>query len=103
MLFYQGDQFPEYFKKGAFIVWHGSWNRAPIQQAGYKITFSPFTNDMPTRNWQDFADGFKGREVLENPADAAHRPTGIAEGINGEIYISSTVSGRVWQIKYVGE
>ena len=35
MLFYQGDQFPEYFKKGAFIVWHGSWNRAPIQQAGY--------------------------------------------------------------------
>ena len=58
---------------------------------------------MPTRNWQDFADGFKGREVLENPADAAHRPTGIAEGINGEIYISSTVSGRVWQIKYVGE
>jgi len=41
--------------------------------------------------------------VLDNPADATHRPTGIAEGVDGEIYISSTVSGRVWQVRYVGE
>ncbi|OUU78307.1 MAG: hypothetical protein CBC38_08030 [Gammaproteobacteria bacterium TMED78] len=103
MMFYKGDQFPEYFKNGAFVVWHGSWNRAPIQQAGYKVTFSPFINDMPTGDWQDFANKFAGQRVLENPADAVHRPTGIAEGINGEVYVSSTVSGRVWQIKYVGE
>jgi glucose/arabinose dehydrogenase len=103
MMFYKGDQFPDYFKNGAFVVWHGSWNRAPIQQAGYKIIFVPFRDDMPTGDWQDFADKFSGRAVLENPADAVHRPTGIVEGVNGEIYVSSTVSGRVWQIKYIGE
>ena len=61
-----------------------------------------FKAGVPGDDWQYFANKFRGGRLLENPADAVHRPTGIAEGANGEIYISSTVSGRVWKIIYSG-
>ena len=102
LMFYSGAQFPERFREGAFIVFHGSWNRAPLPQDGYNIVFVPFEGHLPAANFEIFADGFKGADVLENPADAAHRPTGIAQGPDGRIYISSTISGRVWRVEYVG-
>jgi glucose/arabinose dehydrogenase len=103
LMFYAGEQFPARFRDGAFIVFHGSWNRAPLPQAGYNIVFVPFDGSTPGPDFEVFADGFEGVDVLGNPGDAVHRPTGIAEGMDGEIYISSTVSGRVWQIRYVRE
>ncbi|MFP6830168.1 MAG: hypothetical protein VCC36_14255 [Gammaproteobacteria bacterium] len=103
LMFYAGEQFPARFRDGAFIVFHGSWNRAPLPQAGYNIVFVPFDGSTPGPDFEVFADSFEGVDVLGNPGDAVHRPTGIAEGMDGEIYISSTVSGRVWQIRYVRE
>lgn len=103
LMFYTGEQFPARFRNGAFIVFHGSWNRAPLPQAGYNVVFQPFDGALPGPDFEIFAEGFEGTDVLDNPADATHRPTGIAEGVDGEIYISSTVSGRVWQVRYVGE
>ncbi len=103
LMFYTGDQFPARFRNGAFVVFHGSWNRAPLPQAGYNVVFVPFDGATPGPDFEIFAEGFEGAGVLENPADAVHRPTGIAEGVDGEIYISSTVSGRVWQVRYIGE
>jgi len=38
LLFYTGDQFPERYKNGAFIAFHGSWNRSP-EQKGYFVVF----------------------------------------------------------------
>jgi glucose/arabinose dehydrogenase len=35
---------------------------------------------------------------LLSPDDARHRPTAISEGNDGELYVSSTISGRVWKI-----
>ena len=102
MMFYRGNQFPDRFRDGIFIVFHGSWNRAPLPQGGYSVVFVPFKGVLPGPDFEFFAKNFQGNESLKNPADARHRPTGIVEGVNGEIYISSTVSGRVWQIKYVG-
>lgn len=102
LMFYDGEQLPARFRGGAFIVFHGSWNRAPLPQDGYKIVFRPFDGDRPAADWEVFADGFKGTDVLENPADAVHRPMSIAQGPAGELYVSSTVSGRVWRIDYVG-
>ena len=103
MMFYTGSQFPSRYQYGAFIVFHGSWNRAPLPQRGYKVVFIPFNENMPGSDWEVFADGFKGTDLLESPGDAVHRPTGIAQGPDGELYISSTVSGRVWRIDYTGE
>ncbi len=103
LMFYRGDAFPARFRDGAFIVFHGSWNRAPLPQAGYNIVFVPFNGALPGPDFEVFAEGFAGAEELESPGDAVHRPTGIAEGVDGELYISSTVSGRVWQVRYTGE
>jgi glucose/arabinose dehydrogenase len=102
LMFYSGDRLPEHFHGGAFVVFHGSWNRAPRPQDGYKIAFLPFENGRPSGDWEVFADSFKGADVLQNPADAVHRPMAIAQGADGELYVSSTVSGRVWRIDYVG-
>lgn len=102
LLFYTGEQLPEHYRGGAFIVFHGSWNRAPLPQDGYKIVHRPLVDGELAADWEVFADGFKGADVLENPADAVHRPMSIAQGADGELYVSSTVSGRVWRIDYVG-
>ena len=68
-----------------------------------KVVFVPFDGPLPGPDWEVFADGFKGVEELASPADAAHRPTSIAQGPEGELYISSSNSGRVWRVDYVGE
>ena len=56
LLFYTGKQFPARYKNGAFIAFHGSWNRAPEPQAGYFVVFVPFKDGMPSGNWEVFAN-----------------------------------------------
>ena len=41
LLFYDGRQYPARFRDGVFVVFHGSWNRAPLEQAGYQVAFAP--------------------------------------------------------------
>jgi len=41
LLFYTGGEFPAEYRNGVFIAFHGSWNRAPQPQAGYRVVFSP--------------------------------------------------------------
>jgi len=101
--FYRGKQLPERYRGGAFVVFHGSWNRAPYAQEGYNVAFVPFAGGVPSGGWEFFADGFAGVPVVENPQNAQHRPTGIAEGPDGSLYVSDSVKGRIWRIRYTGE
>jgi glucose/arabinose dehydrogenase len=98
LLFYTGDQFPEKYKNGAFIAFHGSWNRAPKEQAGFSVVFLPFKDGMPGGEYEIFADGFAGAK--KTPGDAAHRPCGLAQGADGSLYISDDQNGRVWKVTY---
>ena len=100
LLFYTGDQFPESYRGGAFIAFHGSWNRAPLPQAGYKVVFVPFEGDGPAGSYEVFADGFAGEEV--SPRGATFRPAGLAQGPDGSLYISSAKGGRIWRVMYRG-
>jgi glucose/arabinose dehydrogenase len=100
ILFYTGNQFPARYKEGAFIAFHGSWNRAPLKQKGYNVVFVPFKDGRATGEYEIFADGFKGAEELESPGDAVTRPCGLAEGPDGSLYISDDVIGRVWKVVY---
>jgi glucose/arabinose dehydrogenase len=100
MMFYTGGQFPAKYKNGAFIAFHGSWNRSPMEQAGYNITFQPFAGGKPSGNFEVFADGFKGKTPLMNPADAAARPDGVAEGPDGSLYIGDSQKGKIWRVMY---
>lgn len=99
LLFYTGEQFPERYRNGAFIAFHGSWNRAPSPQEGYRVVFVPFDGDQPTGDdWEDFALGFAGVETIKSPGDAEHRPMGLAQGPDGSLYISDSVEGYIWRV-----
>ncbi|HEY5369483.1 MAG TPA: PQQ-dependent sugar dehydrogenase [Hanamia sp.] len=99
-LFYTGNQFPEKYKNGAFIAFHGSWNRTPEPQAGYFVVFVPFKDGKPTGKWEVFADGFSGSKDLSSPGKAAHRPCGLAQGPDGSLYVSDDVKGTIYKIVY---
>lgn len=101
--FYQGDHFPAEYKGGALVAFHGSWNRAPLEQKGYFVAFVPFQAEGPKGNYVALAEGFAGVATIQGPSDALHRPTGIAEAPDGTILISDSVSGKVWRIFYEGE
>ncbi len=102
LLFYQGNQFPDRYKNGAFIAFHGSTNRAPYPQSSYIIGFVPFTNGQPSGGWDVFADGFAGVEPIVNTSDAAYRPMGIAMGPDGSLYFAETEKGKIWKVTYKG-
>ena len=98
VMFYTGTQFPAKYRGGAFIAFHGSWNRAPLPQAGYNVTFVPFANGKPSGTYEVFADGFAGKTPLANPNDAVARPGGLAQGPDGSLYITEDVKGRIWRV-----
>ncbi len=96
LLFYTGNQFPARYKNGAFIAFHGSWNRTPEPQAGYFVVFVPFKDGMPTGKWEVFADGFAGPNINR----ANYRPCGLAQSADGSLYVSEDNNGTVWKISY---
>lgn len=101
LVFYHGEQFPERYRGGAFVAFHGSWNRAPAPQAGYNVVFVPMSGDDVTGEWSVFADGFAGDNVSPQGADG--RPSGIAVGPDGSLYVSDDRGGSIWRIVYLGE
>ena len=102
LLFYQGDQFPDRYKNGAFVAFHGSTNRAPYPQSGYIIAFIPFAEGKPTGEWEVFADGFARVDPIVSVKEAIFRPMGLAVGPKGELYISDTERGAIWQVQFKG-
>ena len=100
LLFYTGRMFPEIYRNGAFIAFHGSWNRAPLEQEGYYVAFVPFMNGLPSGEMEIFANGFAGVDVIKSPGNAKYRPMGLAQGPGGELYISDSNVGRIWKIEY---
>jgi glucose/arabinose dehydrogenase len=102
LLFYTAEAFPAEAQGGAFIAFHGSWNRAPLPQGGYQVVFVPFEGAEASGEWTTFADGFKGAEVLEDEDDAEFRPMGLAQSPDGALYITDSVQGRIWRVTYEG-
>lgn len=100
LLFYTGSQFPARYRDGVFIAFHGSWNRAPLEQAGYNVVFQPMSGGKPSGPYELFATGFPGNTVT--PAGAAHRPAGLAQGPDGSIYVADDKGGVIYRITYQG-
>jgi glucose/arabinose dehydrogenase/mono/diheme cytochrome c family protein len=100
LVLYDGQQFPAAYRGGAFIAFHGSWNRAPFPQGGYNVVFQPLADGKPTGPYVVFADGFAG--AVKEPGQAAHRPSGLAVGPDGALYISDDQGGRIWRVTYRG-
>lgn len=100
MAFYDKREFPAHYRNGVFIAFHGSWNRAPYPQRGYNVVYQALAGDKASGKCEIFADGFAGAE--RSPDKAAHRPSGLAVGPDGALYVSDDVRGRIYRIVYRG-
>lgn len=100
MAFYGQTQFPASYRGGLFIAFHGSWDRAPYAQGGYNIVFQALSPSGAAGRCQIFADGFDGGH--DSPGEAEYRPSGVAVGPDGSLYVSDDVRGRIYKITYNG-
>lgn len=96
--FYTGKAFPAPYQGGAFITFHGSWNRSPGPQDGFNVTFQPMKDGKASGQAVLFADGFTGGDN----AKAVYRPMAVAESPDGSLYITDDVKGRIWRVTYTG-
>ena len=101
LLFYTGTAFPERYRSGAFIAFHGSWNRAPEPQAGYRVVFQPLTNGATSGDYETFASGFAALpDSTIQPGTAKHRPTGLAQAPDGALFVTDDAGGRIYRVTY---
>ncbi|MGH7555982.1 MAG: PQQ-dependent sugar dehydrogenase [Longimicrobiales bacterium] len=98
LMMYTGTQFPTKYHDGAFIAFHGSWNRQPLPEDGYNVVFQPMRNGLPNGTFEIFADGFA--EGDKEPVRAPHRPIGLAQGPDGSLFISDDQRGRIYRFTY---
>ena len=94
-LFYTGNQFPKEYKGGAFLAFHGSWNRS--KRVGYSVNFIPFKNGRPVEGPRDFLTGF-----LLDPGkrEVWGRPVGLLQLWDGSLLVSDDGGNKIWRISY---
>lgn len=97
---YDKKRFPARYREGVFIAFHGSWDRAPYPQGGYNVVFQPLAGARASGGCEVFADGFAG--AVKTPEGAEHRPSGLAVGPDGALYVSDDIRGRIYRIVYQG-
>jgi len=90
LAFYTSDAFGPKYKNGLFAAFHGSWNRAPLPQEGYRVVFVPFANGRPTGEYSTFA--------TEKGGPTSLRASGVAVGPDGSLYISADQNGKIWRV-----
>ena len=105
LLFYTGSMLPARYKNGAFIAFHGSWNRTEGPQGGFNIVFQPLKDGKAAGAYEIFADGFAqgvgtGRATANN---GIHRPAVLAQGPDGSLYVTDDFGGRIYRIVYTGK
>lgn len=97
LLFYTGKMFPAKYRNGAFIAFHG---QSPVLKKGYMVAFVPFKNGKPSGPWEIFADNFAGTDLAKPTGPIQHRPTGLAQGPDGAIYVTDDLNGTLYKIAY---
>jgi glucose/arabinose dehydrogenase len=90
LAFYPSDAFGPEYGNGMFAAFHGSWNRDPLPQAGYRVVFIPFANGRPTGEYSTFATDKGGPTAL--------RASGVAVAPDGSLYISADQNGKIWRV-----
>jgi glucose/arabinose dehydrogenase len=96
--FYTGHQFPAEFQGGAFLAYHGSWNRA--KRAGYVISFLPFKDGQPSGKAYDFVAGWTD---TGDETSVYGRPVAVFQTADGSLLISDDGGGVIWRVGYRSE
>jgi glucose/arabinose dehydrogenase len=100
LFFYTGSAFPARYKSGAFIAFHGSWNRAPEPQQGFNVVFQPLAGAKAASAFEIFADGFS---TATGGTTGNHRPSGLAQSADGALLVADDAGGRIYKIVYSGK
>jgi glucose/arabinose dehydrogenase len=93
MTFYRGEQFPERYRRAAFVAQHGSWNRST--KSGYRVVMLEWDSDGKISE-SDFVIGFELDE------DVIGRPVDVIDGPDGALYITDDYTGAVYRVSYSG-
>jgi glucose/arabinose dehydrogenase len=88
--FQPSDAFGKDYQGGAFVAFHGSWNRAPLPQAGFRVAFVPFRDGKPTGEYSTFATRRDNSQGL--------RAAGVAIGPDGSLYIADENAGTITRV-----
>ncbi|PYT68654.1 MAG: L-sorbosone dehydrogenase [Acidobacteria bacterium] len=91
--FYTGKQFPESYWGGAFVVEHGSWNRA--KRSGYQVAFVAFKDGKPSADPVPFLTG-----LVPDPggSDVYGRPVGVTVAPDGSLLVSDDGAEVVYRV-----
>jgi glucose/arabinose dehydrogenase len=95
--FYTGTQFPAKYRDGAFVAFHGSWNRS--KRVGYEVAFVPFKSGKPTGAPEDFMTGFM---LAPDSPDVWGRPVGVFQMKDGSLLVSDDGGKKIWRVSYKG-
>ncbi|MDB3935473.1 sorbosone dehydrogenase family protein [Granulosicoccus sp.] len=91
LTFYPDSQLGSYYRDGAFVAQHGSWNRKP--HSGYKVVFVPFTDGEPSGLPEDILSGF-----INDDEKALGRPVDVATANDGALLVTDDVGNVVWRV-----
>jgi glucose/arabinose dehydrogenase len=93
--FYTGEQFPSEYRGGAFLAFHGSWNRS--KRVGYSVAFVPFQNQKPSGDPKDFLTGF-----MESPTEKRvwGRPVAAFQMTDGSLLVTDDGGNKIWRVVY---
>jgi glucose/arabinose dehydrogenase len=93
--FYTGKAFPQEYQGGAFLAFHGSWNRA--KRIGYEVAFVPFKDGKPAGPARDFLTGWM---LDPDSKDVWGRPVAVLELPDGSLLVSDDGGNKIWRITY---
>ncbi len=93
MTFLRGPGWPADYRGAALVALHGSWNRTEKQ--GYELV-SVHLGDDGKITERKLATGF------ERDEDVIGRPSDVAEGPDGAIYLSDDFTGSIYRIGFGG-
>lgn len=97
-LFYTGKQFPAEYRGGAFMAWHGSWNRS--KRVGQEIAFLPFKNGKPAADQpRHFLTGWM---LAPDKREVWGRPVALLQMADGSVLVSDDGGNKLWRISYKG-
>ncbi|MGO9259945.1 MAG: PQQ-dependent sugar dehydrogenase [Bryobacteraceae bacterium] len=97
-LFYTGKQFPAEYQGGAFLAWHGSWNRS--KRVGQSIAFVPFKDGNPSGPPREVVTGWM---LGPDQHEVWGRPVGLLQLPDGSLLISEDGNNRIWRLSYKGK
>ena len=96
-IFYTGKQFPAQYQGGAFLAFHGSWNRS--MRVGQCVAFIPFKDGKPSGG---ITEVVKGWMLGPEQRDVWGRPVGLLQLPDGSLLITDDGNNRIWHLSYKG-